>query len=638
MSTPRKVACPYCTFKAPKDKMIVHIEKKHPELIPEGYTAARVLFNFLNHKDHGVCVVCKRPTKWNERTNKYDRLCGRPECKKALRDSYKKNMIKVYGKVTLLNDAEQQKKMLANRHISGEYTFKNGTKREYTGSYEKKLLEFLDKVLDFPPDDIITPGPTFFYEFEGKKHQWITDALIVPYNLVIEVKDGGSNPNKRSMPIYRAKQVAKEKMITNMGTYNYIRLTNNNFAQLLAIMYELKMQMLSDNEENKKVIININEETERIKEMAMLKNKIKCPFCEYSTFDSVFMENHIEHDHPYNIHNVQVEEQINPAPNSHSKKVFFKMNEDILCSFVIDTKYNCITETAYNDRYGYPVLDFAIDYAVENLGVNYVLAESKLAQRVYKKKKFNTLDPKSGKKILKYNGKKGKAKPLGVKDIIKTESVNDIYKEMGLAAVGGPIGINSTPFIVQYNNLASPTFKSEYGLQDDIKTDNLVIRDKDGVLKKVPHSFLKDKKYKVFKYKGKEKVFKKVLPKLGKPVPENFIYKACTSVPLVSDNQLLLDENFEYINLPAIKQSIYNDAYTLLAKMQCKVSKSGMPVGRIVSENESVEVKYILSNRDPNLILMENNEGYYVINRKTLRRTNYFKKLSDVVITEDLSR
>ena len=268
-SNTRKVKCPYCNFKNTKEKVIAHIDKKHEDLIPEGYTAARVLFNSIHHVDHGTCVVCKQPTEWNENTNKYKRLCNNPKCREKLREMYKKNMLKVYGKTTLLNDADQQKKMLANRGISGTYTFQNGKLKEYTGSYEKKMLEFLDKIMGFDPDDIIMPGPTIDYVYKGKHHQWITDALIVPYNLIIEVKDGGDNPNKRVMTTYREKQIAKEEMITNMGTYNYIRLTNNQFEQLIEILYELKMQMLNDNEETRKAIIKVNEDTDLVHEAVL---------------------------------------------------------------------------------------------------------------------------------------------------------------------------------------------------------------------------------------------------------------------------------------------------------------------------------------------------------------------------------
>lgn len=265
----RKVKCPYCNYRNTKEKVISHIENKHEDLIPENYTAARVLFDSIHHVTHGTCIVCKQPTDWNENTNKYKRLCNNPKCREKLREIYKKNMLKVYGKTTLLNDANQQKKMLANRGISGTYTFQNGKLKEYTGSYEKKMLEFLDKVMGFDPDDIIMPGPTIDYIYKGEHHQWITDALIVPYNLVIEVKDGGDNPNKRVMTTYREKQIAKEEMITNMGTYNYIRLTNNQFEQLIQILYELKMQMINDNDENKKAIIRVNENADITQEAVL---------------------------------------------------------------------------------------------------------------------------------------------------------------------------------------------------------------------------------------------------------------------------------------------------------------------------------------------------------------------------------
>lgn len=251
--------CPYCDFRAEKDNLIDHVDNEHEDVIPDGYTPSRVVFNLINKKEHGVCVVCKKETEWNEDACKYDRLCKNPKCREELRKMYEKNMIKVYNKTTLLDDPDQQEKMLAKRSISGQYTFANGEKRTFTGSYEKKALEFFDTVLNIKPKDIITPGPVFEYEYDGKKLKWITDILLIPFNLIIEVKDGGDNPNTRQMPSYREKQVAKEKMITSLGTYNYLRLTNNNFSQLLETLAELKHQMIDDTLENKKVIININE-------------------------------------------------------------------------------------------------------------------------------------------------------------------------------------------------------------------------------------------------------------------------------------------------------------------------------------------------------------------------------------------
>ena len=269
--------CPYCDAKLARWAVGNHIELNHEELVPKGMTANQVGFNTVNKKieTHGCCVVCKRPTQWNEKNCKYDRLCGRPECREALREKYKKNMIKVHGKFNLLNDPTVQEKMLANRRISDTYRFTDGGRHVYTGTYERKALEFLDKVMGFHSRDILSPGPTLEYEYKGQKLKWITDIVLIPFNLIIEVKDGGANPNKRQMPTYREKQIAKETMITNLGKYNYLRLTDNNFEQLLDIIAELKMQMIDDTEENRKVIIRIHEEVDMINEATFIDDPLK---------------------------------------------------------------------------------------------------------------------------------------------------------------------------------------------------------------------------------------------------------------------------------------------------------------------------------------------------------------------------
>lgn len=257
--TSRKYKCPYCDYRAQRADLVDHVEKEHQDLLPEGYTAARAVYDFINGKNYGICMICKEKVyKWNDKINRYYNLCEKPECRKSVRDIALKNHIKVYNKPTLLNDPEQQQKMLANRRISGTYIFTDGGKITYTGKYEKNTLEFMDKVLEIPSRDIQAPGPTLEYEYNGTIHKWITDIYYIPANLLIEVKDGGSNPNNRSMEDYRNKQIAKEEMVTNIGTFNYIRLTNNDFVQLLSIFAEMKIEAL--NNENPKATIHINEE------------------------------------------------------------------------------------------------------------------------------------------------------------------------------------------------------------------------------------------------------------------------------------------------------------------------------------------------------------------------------------------
>ena len=168
-------------------------------------------------------------------------------------------MMKIYGKTTLLNDPMQQEKMLANRSISGKYKFGDKT-FTFTGSYERKLLEFMDKVLHLDPNDIVMPGPIIEYLNNGTKRFWITDCYYEPYNLVIEIKDGGDNPNKREMIDYRKKQIDKEAALMKLGKYNYIRLTNNDMPQLLEVFIDIKLSMQDEDYQNGKYkIIKVNE-------------------------------------------------------------------------------------------------------------------------------------------------------------------------------------------------------------------------------------------------------------------------------------------------------------------------------------------------------------------------------------------
>ena len=240
--------CQYCEKRFIRKDLINHIENKHEEMIPEGFSASRLVYNQINKVSYGKCRVCGKETTWNEKAGRYNVLCSNPKCKEHMREEYKKNMLRVKGTYNILNDPEQQKKMLANRSISGKYKFTtDGGELTYTGSYEKKCLEFMDIVMQIPSTDILSPGPTLEYEYNGEKHFYITDFYYIPYNLIIEVKDGGDNPNNKKsvgMNSSREKTIEKERLITDKGEYNYIRLTNNNFAQLIEIFMVIKEKLL----------------------------------------------------------------------------------------------------------------------------------------------------------------------------------------------------------------------------------------------------------------------------------------------------------------------------------------------------------------------------------------------------------
>ena len=174
----KKYKCPYCEKRDERAKLVSHIEKYHEDLMPEGYSGTRVVFELINHKTHGTCRVCGKQTGWNEKSGRFDVLCDNPKCKEKMREEYKKNMLRVRGTYNILNDPEQQQKMLANRSISGKYKYSDGTIFTYTGSYEKNCIEFMDQVLNIPSKDIMMPGPTLEYIYNGEKHLYIGSPSI----------------------------------------------------------------------------------------------------------------------------------------------------------------------------------------------------------------------------------------------------------------------------------------------------------------------------------------------------------------------------------------------------------------------------------------------------------------------------
>lgn len=283
-----KYKCPYCDRRLEKDKLVKHVDSAHTNMIPEDSSALRLVFDYVNKKPKGYngrCTICGNPTKWDENKGRYDRQCC-DVCRKKYVEIFEANMNRKLGVTRISATANGQEKMLSHRKISGTYKFQNGISKTYTGSYEKKALEFMDKVMNIDPNDIMCPGPVLEYMYEGKKHLYISDIFYIPYNLVIEVKDGGSNPNSRPMREYREKQIAKEDHIIRNTNYNYLRLTDNNLSQLLAVMCDLKMQ-LNEDDENKRVI-HVNESMATMMNAPVIGINSPC-----STYVVNYMQNNV---------------------------------------------------------------------------------------------------------------------------------------------------------------------------------------------------------------------------------------------------------------------------------------------------------------------------------------------------------
>ena len=65
--TSRKYRCPYCNFKDTRANLVDHVERDHHNMLPETYTGARVVYDFINGKYDEYLEIkqkLRRSLKW----------------------------------------------------------------------------------------------------------------------------------------------------------------------------------------------------------------------------------------------------------------------------------------------------------------------------------------------------------------------------------------------------------------------------------------------------------------------------------------------------------------------------------------------------------------------------------------------
>ena len=242
------IKCAFCNqYLKDADSYASHLESKHDDLIPSNMNGWQFYYFLKTKKTCGHCIICKKPTTWNDKTHKYHRFCDNPKCKEIYREEFKKRMVGKYGKVTLLNEPEQQKIMLSRRKISGTYVWRDHVHEStYTGSYEKNFLEFIDQIMNFDPEDMLSPSPhTYFYVYENKRHFYIPDFFIPSLNLEIEIKDGGDNANKhpKIQAVDKVKEQLKDDVMKTNGVFNYLKIVNKDNMKFFKYLEKANQQL-----------------------------------------------------------------------------------------------------------------------------------------------------------------------------------------------------------------------------------------------------------------------------------------------------------------------------------------------------------------------------------------------------------
>lgn len=249
----KKYKCPYCELRLSRTDLVKHIEEDHTDLMPEGFSVNRIVFNTVNHKEIGHCVMCRKETEWNEDKCRYERLC--PKCIKIYADYAENNNHRHRD----MRDKSKNiaKDMVDARKSTIKYKFPKPDNGVIicNSKYELELIKFLHEVMGFHSYDIVT-NLSIPYKYKGKTYRYYPDFYLPDYNLIIEVKDGGNNPNGSITSDVRERTRLKEQEIIKNYNYNYIRLTNKNHAQLLEALMNIKYSYMEGKPER---YIKINE-------------------------------------------------------------------------------------------------------------------------------------------------------------------------------------------------------------------------------------------------------------------------------------------------------------------------------------------------------------------------------------------
>lgn len=534
MPTNKYFKCPFCDKRLEREDMVLHIEKYHEDELPEGFTPLRATFHAVNRKDFSYvrpCRMCKGPTEWDENKGRYNQLCGSRSCHDAQVEKMKKDMGDKLGINRQTATAEGLQKMLANRKISGRYKFQDGIEFAYTGSYERKTLEFFDQILNIKGNDLMIPGPPLQYMLDGKSHIYIPDIYYIPYNLIIEVKDGGNRPNTNpQLKETRRRQMAKEEFIVNDTDFNYIRLTNNDFSQIISVFADLKMSTMEEKDIKKaRRVVHVNE-------------KVFIESVDASNFISGFKPKILKDVKFIHCSGNEIDKYLKKY-NSEGLEFRYKnvshwiiaiLNNIIIGNCAVNNK-NVIMKLFVLPKYrGYRIgekmfYDIVNLYDGNKLGV---YTDNEVAIRLYEKYGFV--------KVSKDKDKNGE------EFFIYERKTNGLSENM-VSTIHAAIPQVGNNDIVVVNYMQNNVFagKSRFAISKDIKFDSLFRYDDfDETLKECNKSFLEDCKYSTYILKDcRDRVYKTLYELKDHNIDEHLLEYLLFGHRIVSTDQILFEES-----------------------------------------------------------------------------------------------
>ena len=204
----------------------------------------------------------------------------------------------------------------------------------------------------------------------------------------------------------------------------------------------------------------------------------------------------------------------------------------------------------------------------------------------------------------------------------------EFLETTGPAASGPVVGMEKNlVFVSQYGPKNSKAKVVEgYAVSNDMITKNIIVTDQEsGILKKVPYSYLEGREITMFEVKDKSNGMKKILSEVGNPHTKNFIYEALTDKELLSDDQILCEEGFTQINPIDMGAEVISEIQSMFSAYK------KTPEFELMNEKYIQEADRLLDGID-DIVILENQHGFFAKNTKTGKRTGYFKHIKDIPV------
>ena len=209
------------------------------------------------------------------------------------------------------------------------------------------------------------------------------------------------------------------------------------------------------------------------------------------------------------------------------------------------------------------------------------------------------------------------------------ENVNDhISETTGPAASGPVVGMEKNlVFVSQYGPKNSKAKVVEgYAISNDMVTKNIIVTDHEsGNLKKVPYSYLEGREITMFEVEDKTGRLKKILSEVGKPHTKNFIYETLTGKELLSDDQLFYEKDFSQLDIISMGSEIISEIQTMFSEFK------QTPEFELMNEKLIQEADKLLDGIN-DVIVLENQNGFFAKNIITGKRTGYFEHIKDIKV------